>query len=81
MHTPDPDILEWAAREDRQILTRDRTTMVSYAYDRVIAGMPMPGVFVIPENMRIGQAVLDLETLALASDSIDWHDRVIFLPL
>src|SRR5436305_12176292 len=63
---PDPDVLEWAAREGRQIFTRDRTTMTAHAYDRVRGGVPMPGVFVLPERMPIGQAVLELETLALA---------------
>src|SRR5262245_3923162 len=78
MHTPDPDVLEWAAREDRQVFTRDRNTMTAHACDRVRSGQPMPGLFVIPEDMSIGQAILDLELLALASDSKDWHDQVIY---
>ena len=60
MHTPDPDILEWAAGEDRQIFTRDRGTMTDHAYDRVVQGLPMPGVFVIAEDMPVGQAVKEL---------------------
>jgi hypothetical protein len=81
VHTDDAVILEWAAREGRQIFTRDRNTMTGHAYDRVVQGLPMVGVFVIPEDMSIGQAVKELELIALASDSPDWHDRVIFLPL
>jgi hypothetical protein len=81
MHTPDPDILEWAAREGRQLITRDRTTMTPHAYERVAHGLPMPGVFVIPEEMSVGPAVKELELIALASESDDWRDRVIFLPL
>jgi hypothetical protein len=41
----------------------------------------MPGVFVIPEDMSIGQAIKELELIALASDPDDWRDQVIFLPL
>jgi hypothetical protein len=81
MHTPDPDILDWAAREDRQIFTRDRNTMTAHAWDRVRRGESMVGVFVIPEQMPIGQAILELELIALASESKDWHRQVIFLPL
>ena len=32
-------------------------------------------------DMSIGQAVKELELIALASESDDWRDRVIFLPL
>ena len=80
MQTPDPDILEWAASEGRQILTRDRKTMTRHAHDRVVQGLPMAGVFVIPEHMPIGVAVKEIEFLALASELDDWRGRVIFLP-
>jgi len=40
----DPVILEWAARDGRILITRDRNSMVGFAYDRVIAGQPMPGI-------------------------------------
>jgi hypothetical protein len=78
---PDPDVLDWAAREGRQLFTRDRRTMTAHAYDRVARGLPMPGVFVFPERMGIGQAVAELEILALASEPGDWKDQVTFLPL
>jgi hypothetical protein len=81
IRTPDPDVLEWAARERRQVVTRDRNTMTAHAYQRVVAGLPMPGIFVVPEDMSIGQAVKELELIALASESADWNDQVIFLPL
>ena len=81
MGTPDPDILAWAAGEGRQIFTRDCNTMTAHAYDRVAQGLPMVGVFVIPEHMPIGQVVTELELVALASDSDQWHDQVTFLPL
>jgi hypothetical protein len=29
----------------------------------------------------VGQAVVELELIALASDADDWRDRVVFLPL
>ncbi len=35
MHTPDPVLLDWAAREGRQIITRDRNTMTRNAYERL----------------------------------------------
>jgi len=42
-NTPDPVVLEAAATRGRIVLTQDINTMVGYAYDRVRAGLPMPG--------------------------------------
>jgi hypothetical protein len=46
-HTPDPDILAWAAGEGRIVLTHDRNTMTGFASTRASAGQPMPGLFVV----------------------------------
>ena len=41
----DPVVLAWAAQGDRIIVTHDRATLPHFAYERVVAGEPMPGVF------------------------------------
>jgi hypothetical protein len=53
-----------------------------FAWERVKAGLPMPGVFVI-QNRRhhIGQMVNDILLVALCSAQDEWKDRVEFLPL
>ncbi len=38
----DPDVLAWAAENNRIILTHDRATMTDYAYERVAAGNRWP---------------------------------------
>ncbi len=40
----DPDLLTWAAEHERVILTHDAATMAGFAYDRVHAAQPMPGI-------------------------------------
>ena len=77
----DDDILEYAAQQDRILITRDRNTMTGHAYQRVICGLAMPGVIVIPEGMSVGEASRELELISLASEAGEWRDRVIFLPL
>ena len=39
----DPVVLAWAADEGRVVLTQDVATMAGFAYERVVAGEPMPG--------------------------------------
>jgi predicted nuclease of predicted toxin-antitoxin system len=46
-HTPDPDILTWAALESRILLSHDRDTVPYFAIARVKAGQTMPGVFLV----------------------------------
>jgi predicted nuclease of predicted toxin-antitoxin system len=77
----DPTILEWAAREERILLTHDITTMAHYAYERVKAGKPMPGVIKVADDLPIGQAVEDILLLAELSREKEWEGIVIYLPL
>jgi predicted nuclease of predicted toxin-antitoxin system len=79
--TPDPDILAWAAGQDRVLLTHDRDTMPGFANDRVLAGQPMPGVFLVSATMPKGQAV---DEVLLAIDCLtpdECKDLVRFFPL
>jgi predicted nuclease of predicted toxin-antitoxin system len=59
MHTPDPDILAWAAAEGRIVLTLDRNTMTGFASVRIKAGQPMPGVVVVDRQARPSRALTD----------------------
>ena len=79
--TPDPDILAWAAVEDRILLTHDRETIPGFAYDRVSAGEPMPGVIVVADDLPIGQAIAEVELLSMCSLPGELRDRVVYVPL
>jgi hypothetical protein len=57
---PDPVVLEWAAAHGLVLLTHDRKTMIGFAYDRVAAGLAMPGVFLVSDRIPIGQAIDEL---------------------
>ena len=56
----DPRVLEWAATENRVLLTHDASTMTKHAYARVESAKPMPGLFEISQEISIGEAVADL---------------------
>lgn len=60
----DPKILEWAAQHGRILLTHDVRTMTKFAYDRVIAGVSMPGVIEVRKDALIGQVIEDILFLA-----------------
>jgi hypothetical protein len=77
----DPTILAWAAREMRLLLTHDVSTMTHYAYERVRAGEPMPGVFEVKRRIPIGLAIEDILFLAECSLEGEWEGQVRYLPL
>ena len=77
----DPDILAWAASEGRILITHDRATMPDFAYDRIRAGMSMPGVFIIRDRPnRIGDMVDEILLAAHCSEQHEWVDKVQHLP-
>ena len=53
----DPSLLEWCAREGRILLTHDVSTMTHHAYERVRAGLSMPGVFEVSRRIAVGDAI------------------------
>ena len=74
-------VLAWAADEGRVLLTHDVNTLVGFAYDRIVAGLPMPGVFAVPKYFSIAQAVEEILLLAQCSHSGEWEGQVRYLPL
>jgi len=77
----DRKVLEWAAAEQRVLLTHDVTTMRPYAETRVTAGLPMPGVFEVSQYLPIGQAIEEILLLAECSLEGEWEGQIRFLPL
>ena len=53
----DPVILEWTASQGRIVISHDRKTMAKHAYERVVKGLPIPGVLVIRKKTSVGRAI------------------------
>ncbi|MEH1770640.1 hypothetical protein [Nostoc sp.] len=74
-------ILEWAAQQGRILLTHDVETITRYAYERVQAGLQMPGVFEISRSVSVGLAIEDILLIAEGSFEGEWEGQVQYLPL
>lgn len=77
----DRTVLEWASREGRVLLTHDVSTLTRYAYERVEAGMRMPGVFEVSRHVPIGVAIEDILLIAECSLEGEWEGQIRYLPL
>jgi hypothetical protein len=81
MQTPDSEILEWAAREGRVLVSDDVSTVPPAACERVRDGRLMPRVFIVPDRMPFGEAIEEIEFLAADVEPDEWKDQVVFLPI
>lgn len=77
----DPSLLEWALLENRILVSRDAATMIDFAYQRLIAGQPMAGLFAVSSTMSIGRVIEELIVILNCSTASDWKDKVTHLPL
>lgn len=80
LHADDPTILEWAANEQRILLTHDVATIIMYASERINQGLPMSGVVEVIATASIGRIIDDLELLILCSQPEDYEGRILFIP-
>ena len=77
---PDPDVLAWAAAENRVVATRDKNTMVGFALARVAAGETMPGLIVVAHGAATGAVIDDLLMMDDVLDHAELAGRVEYLP-
>jgi predicted nuclease of predicted toxin-antitoxin system len=79
--SPDPEVLAWAAAENRILITNDRNTMIGSAYQRVAAGEPLPGLIATTNKQSIGSAIDDIQLIAEFMPAEEIRDQVVvFLP-
>ena len=79
--SPDGEVLSWASDRGRIVLTRDVTTLIADAYERIRMGLDMPGVGVIRRHAAISQIIDDLLLIDEFGDPTEWTHQVRFLPL
>jgi hypothetical protein len=77
----DEEVLAWAAREERIVLTHDVATITAVAYRRLMKGERMPGVFEIGPTVQVSSAIDDILLLNECSEPSEWEGQVVYLPL
>jgi Domain of unknown function (DUF5615) len=76
----DPIVLEWAACENRILLTHDVATITRYAYERIAEGKLMPGVLEVTSDASIGRVIEDLLLLLSCSLDEELEGQIHYLP-
>jgi hypothetical protein len=76
----DLELLTWAAKEGRIIVTHDRKTMPGHAAALMNEGENIAGLFVVPRSMPMHQVLEDLELMITCSEMDEWVNVIRFLP-
>jgi hypothetical protein len=78
--TNDPDLLKWAERADRILVSLDKRTLPAHLAAHIQAGGHSPGVLILRAGSTTAQILLALILIAHASESIHFQDRIEFIP-
>jgi hypothetical protein len=76
----DPDILIWAEREGRILVSMEEATMKTHFANHLAAGHRSPGLFLIRKNSTRQEIVDFLAAAAHASDPHDWENLYKYIP-
>lgn len=55
--------------------------MSDHAYDRIVGGETMAGVFIIGDRFPVGHAIQELLLMVGCSQQSEWNGRAVHLPL
>ena len=77
----DLELLDFAGKEKRVVVTHDLRTFPKFAYERLKAGLAVPGVIAVGDHLPLGQVIEDLHVLVECADPPDLQSLVIYLPL
>ena len=77
----DPLILEFAASENRIVLSHYVATMKLHAAARLVSGKLMPGLLLLPQNIPVARGIEAVVMVAVCSRDDEWNDIIEHLPL
>jgi hypothetical protein len=78
--TADPDILLWAARAGRILVSRDKKSLPKHLANHLQRGHHSPGIFIIRQHFTLAQIVAYLARAASTTSPLAWQDRIAFVP-
>jgi hypothetical protein len=77
----DPELLAWAAANDRVLVTHDHHTMPDHVADRIAARERVAGVVIVSRKLPYARVIEDLEIIVTCSSEAEWENVLRHLPL
>jgi predicted nuclease of predicted toxin-antitoxin system len=77
---PDPEVLAFAAEDDRILVTSDLRTMPRHFANFLEAHGDCPGVFLVKQRAPLAETIEALVMVWAASDADEWKNRLVEIP-
>jgi len=78
---PDPELLLWAAKAERVLITHDRRTVPAHAARLLASGYDIGGVIVVSRRIPLSTAIQELEIVVSCSEQDEWKNLVLYIPM
>lgn len=79
MGASDPELLNWLADEERILLTHDVETIPRFVYERIRAGLPVPGIIEVKRSFPLGRLIDELEVMIGAGKPEDFENLIRYI--
>jgi predicted nuclease of predicted toxin-antitoxin system len=76
----DREVLRIAARDGRVLITHDKATMPD-AFGEFVQSSESPGVIVISRGYKLADVAEELVLIWATSESEEWVNRIVYIPL
>lgn len=80
LSTRDQDLLLWAERDGRIIISEDKKTMATHLAHHLASGHSCPGIMTPRPGVSLPQLLAFLVLAAYASEPAEWENRQTFIP-
>jgi predicted nuclease of predicted toxin-antitoxin system len=77
----DEAVLQWAADQERILLTHDVSTIGDFVLQRLAKAKPMPGVLYINCPLSNQKILEELHLIATCTSPEEWQGQCAYLPL
>jgi hypothetical protein len=77
----DPEVLRRCAEDGRILVSHDENSMPGHFRDFLAAGHVSPGVLMVPQHAATGAVIESILLVWIASESDEWRNRLVWLPL
>ena len=76
----DVELVQWAAAEQRILISFDKRTLPKLLLDLVTSGHHTPGIVFMSRNLALSEMAEYLQLIAVSSSADEWADTCRFIP-
>jgi predicted nuclease of predicted toxin-antitoxin system len=77
---PDSEVLLFAAKDGRILVTHDIRTMPTHFSEMLASGVEIPGVLMLSQSLPVAEAIEELLLIWAVTEANEWINRIVRVP-